>query len=298
MFSLVYHRFQAELKSAMGGSTNVETCTKQRHQETESVNVSTVECRSLFRIADGHNVYTDDFSSDKLDSREQSNEDREANIKNDVVPLKGLGRCDQGFLGSEDPEPVAGARLDKLCSSLSELRLAVSEHAIDFGSFTYVKSNTLLTFVQLGDDVNAAVKLCVVIDDSLAIRVHVFGYELSNTHTVFQELPTVVNSVGSVVSVLKFFSEFCECEAVDYSALMNSNLMSHLSGTRKSLMTDLMHCKQPNQSLTSPVKLQKLRQLAQERKQLQRTISSLKNRLQTSRNKCTASVKTKCCKTE
>jgi DNA transposase THAP9 len=127
---------------------------------------------------------------------------------------------------------VAGARLDKQCSSFAELKSAVSDCAIDFGLFTYVKSNTLLTFVLLSDDINSAVELCLVIDDSLAIQVHVFGNELSSAHTVFQELPTVVNSVSSIASVLKLLSGFSVCEAVDYSALLNSNLMSRLSGTR------------------------------------------------------------------
>jgi DNA transposase THAP9 len=396
MFPCVYHRFHANLKRSLGGITNVETCTKRRHIESESIDVLTAECHSLLPEAGSSltvnpqsqlssslcettslltftsqsspdcsqlSNLSEDTSSvntllqpvaqarlDKLHSSlpklaESSKvRDRRSQLSSSLCETTSLltftsqssPDCSQLSNLSEDTssvntllQPVAQARLDKLCSSLLDLKLAMSDCAIEFGSFTYVKSNTLLTFVQLSDDVNSTVELCLVIDENFAIRVHVLGKELSNVHTVFSELPTVVNSVGSVAAVLRFFSGCFVCQAVDYSALPNSNVMSRLSGTcidtynrlrssschlllrcellcpscrllkkrvsminarqrKKIVVTDIMRCRQPNQSLTSPMKLQKLRQLARERKLLNRTIFSLKDQLQLSRNKCSA----------
>lgn len=66
------------------------------------------------------------------------------------------------------------SRADKTCLSLADLKSAIFDCDVDIGSFMYVKSNTLLTFVLLSDDRNKAVKLSVVVDDNFVVCMYVY----------------------------------------------------------------------------------------------------------------------------
>jgi hypothetical protein len=151
-----------------------------------------------------------------------------SNVKSDAM----LEICMQEHQSTSDPRLTTDSRADRTCTSLADLKSAIIDCDIDFGSFIYVKSNTLLTFVLLSDDRNTVVKLSVVVGDNFVVFICVFGNEVLRTRAIFHESAATVSSANSVALLLKCVLTFVVCEALHCAELPSTLSLSDLRGSK------------------------------------------------------------------
>jgi hypothetical protein len=196
--------------------------------------------------------------------------------------------------------------------SIAELKAAVCD--LHVGRFVFVKDNTNITFVVLADDINPRVVMSVVIGDSFDIHVNIFGKPLNPDHDLWTHVPSKCDSLSSISSLLDLLSNAkfcCGAKEVDIYTVTTSNvsfitsqkcqlialeafkgnrchacialrkrlLMKQLRAKKKSSHTDFTRSKRRNSYLSSPLKRDKLKQLARKRIGLLRQVSSLRCKL-------------------
>ena len=96
--------------------------------------------------------------------------------------------------------------------------------------FMNVVNSSYIMFVKLTDESNPVVMFSIAIDQCFKGHIHVFGWKLDDSHFIWQQVPTIFNTVHSVQCLIVALNDLKMCMAVTDSSLLSSIPASGIDG--------------------------------------------------------------------
>lgn len=212
---------------------------------------------------------------------------------------------------------------DKFATDMPRLltyeEVKMSVYDLPTGHFTYIKDNTNITFVKLSDDVHPIIEISVVITDDFQPHVDIWGRPLTSKSVPDDIFPPTIDSLKKIENLLQFLgnaklcygvteeklirvavggnsarvrSDNCRLISLDDKAcfacraLRKRLCMKLLRSTKSPINSNLAKSRRRNSYMASPLKKEKLRQLAAHRKHLVKENCALKSKLAMYEQKC------------